>query len=81
MHAIETILTRMMNEPDFAEKVYADAEKALAEYNLSPGELARLKNISTLDVDAMQELAPEKRKSLAAFVKRVTIKLYVEEMD
>lgn len=81
MSTIETILTRMMNEPAFADAVIADAEKALADYDLSDEDFARLKKITAADVSSFQELTPEERKSFGAAVKRVTIKLYVEEMD
>jgi len=64
MSKIETILDRMMNEPDFADAVFADVEKTLAEYKLSAEELSKYKDISREDFDAFASASPEERKSL-----------------
>ena len=55
----------MMSEPAFAEAVFADLEKALAEYDLSTNELAKFKDISRADFDAFVAASPEERKSFA----------------
>lgn len=60
----ETILSRMMNEPTFAEAVFADAAKALAEYNLSAEEVAKFKGISRSDFETFISASPEERKSM-----------------
>ena len=65
MSTIETILSRMMNEPVFAESVFADAETALTEYELSAHEIAKFKGISRADFETLTSSAPEERKSLA----------------
>ena len=62
---LETILSRMMNEPEFANAVFTDAEKALTEYNLSAEEIAKFKGITRADFEALTSYAPEERKSLA----------------
>lgn len=62
MSTIETILSRMMREPAFAEAVFTNAEKALAEYNLKPEEYAAFKALSRAEFDAQ---AVEGRKSMA----------------
>jgi len=63
MSTINTVLSRMMSEPAFADAVFADVEKALAEYNLSTDELAKFKDISRADFDAFASASPEERKS------------------
>lgn len=62
MSQLETILTRMMNDPAFAESVFANAEKALAEYSLPVEELAKFKAMSRTEFSNM--IKPEERKSL-----------------
>ena len=66
MSTIETILSRMMREPDFAEAVLTNAEKALAEYNPTPKEYAAFKSLSRAKFDAQ---AVEGRKSMAIQLK------------
>jgi hypothetical protein len=66
MSTIETILSRMMNEPAFAEAVFADSEKALAEYHLSADMISKFKGISRAGFEALATQAPEERKSLAS---------------
>jgi len=62
---IETILTRMMKDPAFADAVFADVEKALVEFNLPAEEIEKLKGISRADFEALSSQAPEERNSLA----------------
>ena len=62
MSTIESILTRMMSETTFAEAVFTDAQKALAEYNLSADEVVKFKGLSRAQFDAMP---PEERKSMS----------------
>ncbi|HKJ39588.1 MAG TPA: Os1348 family NHLP clan protein [Anaerolineales bacterium] len=62
MHIINTILDRMMSNPTFADAVFANAEKALEEYNLSTDEVAKFKSISRADFNSM---TPEQRKSFS----------------
>jgi len=56
----ETILSRMMSDAKFAEAVFTDAGKALAEYNLSAEDLAKFKGLDRAQFEAM---TPEERKS------------------
>ncbi|MBV6395286.1 MAG: hypothetical protein HFACDABA_00861 [Anaerolineales bacterium] len=56
----ETILSRMMSDAKFAESVFTDAAKALAEYKLSADDLAKFKGLSRAQFEAM---TPEERKS------------------
>lgn len=66
MSNLETILTRAMNDASFADALMADPEKATAEYDLSPEELASLKSMSRIEVDEKSSSAsPEERKSFA----------------
>ena len=62
----KTILTRMMNEPAFAEAVFVDAEKTLAEYDLSADEIAKFKGMSRADFEDFASTSPEDRKSFVS---------------
>ena len=63
MSIMETVLTRAMSDPAFAEALFADPEKALAEYHL-PGEtIEKFKNIGRAEFNSMDA---EERKSLSA---------------
>lgn len=66
MSTLETILSRMMNEPAFANAIFADTGNALAEYNLTADEFAHFKGMSQADFEAFTVTSPEERKSLAA---------------
>ena len=59
----ETILSRMMSDAAFAEAVFADPAKALAEYNLSAEELASFKESLRADFETFAATTPEERKS------------------
>lgn len=78
MSPIETILSRMMNEPAFAEAVFTDAEKALAEYKLSAVERAKFNELAHAQFDTLTT-DPENRKSFA-FAGQ-TIRLQIEAAD
>jgi len=64
MSTIETVLTRMIDDSEFAESIFADAEKALSEYNLSAEEVAGLKTLPRAEFDTVAAL-PEERKAYA----------------
>jgi len=69
MSTIETILSRMMNDPEFADAIFANAEKALAEYDLSADEIAKFKGMSRADFEDLASASPENRKSFVNFTK------------
>ena len=69
MSTLETILTRMMSDAEFADQLFANTEKALAEYSLSAEEFSRLNNISRADFDKFASTVPEERKSFATTVR------------
>ena len=50
---VESVLTRMMTDAAFADSVFADANKALVEYNLSAEDLDKFKGLSRAEFDAM----------------------------
>jgi hypothetical protein len=52
MSPLEAILTRMKNEPAFADSVFADAARALAEYRLPAEFIARLKAVPRAQFEA-----------------------------
>jgi len=53
----------MMNEPVFAEQIFADADNALAGYDLNADELAQIKTMSRAE---FMSFTTEERKSFAA---------------
>ena len=65
MSTLETILTRMMSDSAFADALFADAEKTLAEYKLSAEDLAKFKDMSRAQFEAM---TPEERKSFSIVI-------------
>lgn len=73
MSTLETILSRAMNEPEFAEQLFNDPDQALAGYELSAEEYAKLKELSRAEFDA---LALEDRKSMATFEKQIHIESF-----
>ena len=64
MSTIETILTRMMQDPAFAEAIFSDMENALSEYSLSTEETSQFKELSRAQFDALGT-NPEARQSFA----------------
>ena len=70
MSTIETILSRMMHEREFAEAVFTDAKKTLAEYSLTAEEFSKLNNLSGADFEKFAAATgPEERKSFATAVR------------
>lgn len=67
MSTLETILTRAMNDPEFAEQLFIDPDKALDTYQLSTQEMELFKNLTRAKFTA---LAPEERKSLAGLIQK-----------
>jgi len=63
MSVLETIVSRMVNDPAFADSVLADAEKTLEEYGLPAEEMEKFKKMSRADFDAFVSASPEERKS------------------
>jgi len=63
MSTLEAVLSRAMNDAEFAEALFTNAEKALAEYDLTAEEKDQLKSMSRTDFDAFSSASPEERKS------------------
>jgi len=64
MSTLEIVLTHAMSDAVFAEQLMADPEKALADYELTPDELAQIKGMSSVEFSALEADA---RKSLSVF--------------
>ena len=60
MSTLETILSRAMSDRQFAEQLFTNPEKVLAEYHLSEEEVGMLKGLSRAQFESM---TPEERKS------------------
>jgi hypothetical protein len=64
---VESVLSRAMSDPAFADLLFSDPEKALATlagFELTAEEIARFKKMSRAEFDEI--LTPEERKSMAA---------------
>jgi len=61
--SIETILTRAMNDADFAAQILINPKDTLAEYDLTHEEVERFESLSRADFDAFSKASPEERKS------------------
>ena len=65
MSTIEVILSRAMSDSAFADALFADPEKALAEYGLSPEVIAKFKGMSRADFEVLD---PEERRSMSPLI-------------
>lgn len=68
MLQLETILTRMMSEPAFANAVFSDAMRALADYHMPNEDIAKFRALSRADFDSA---AYEFRKLVSALTPRM----------
>jgi len=65
MSTLETVLSRAMSDAAFAEQLFADAEKALAGYDLTTDEVVQIKSMSRTE---FQATATEERKSFFVII-------------
>ena len=63
MSTLETILSRAMSDPEFAEQLFNNPGEALAGYDLTAEEHKQLKNMSRAEFEV---LATEQRNSMAS---------------
>jgi hypothetical protein len=66
--AVAAILSRAMGDPSFAELLLSDADKAIADYDLTAEEVAHLKGMSHADFEQAAAGAPEQRKSFGTLL-------------
>ena len=67
--SIEAVLLRAMSDRPFADELFANVEKALADYDLTAEEIAKFKGLFSMDFDAITAAAPEERSSFANIVR------------
>ena len=60
---IEAVLLRAISDTAFADALFEDAEKALAEYNLTAEDIAKFKGLFSKDSNDTQSAASGSRKS------------------
>jgi hypothetical protein len=65
MSAIESILSRAMSEPAFADMLFANPEQALTGYELTAEERTSLQSMSRADFGKLSAASPEERKSFS----------------
>lgn len=75
MTTIETILSRMMKEPDFAEAIFVDTEKTLESYGLSANELALFQKMTQAQ---FRTLTADERKSMIGLSMGQPIKDWID---
>ena len=73
MSTLETILSRAMNDAEFAELLFTDLNQAVAEYNLPAEEYVKLKDLSRTE---FASLAIEQRKSMGKFEGQIHIESF-----
>ena len=64
-NSVETVLSRAMSDAAFAEELFANPEQSLAGYDLTAEEVAKFKNMTRAELNAMAGLAPDERKSMS----------------
>ena len=52
-NTVQTILSRAMSDPNFAEELLADPEKALSGYDLTVEEIAQFRGLTRAEFAAM----------------------------
>ena len=65
---IESVLTRAMSDPEFANQLFSDAEQALVGFDLTADEVTQLKSMSRADFDKFSNASPEDRKSFVILI-------------
>ncbi len=78
MSTLETILTRAMNDPAFADVLLTDPEKALAEYELPPEVIAEFKNISRAEFEALKTEDRQSMSVVHAPVRRLGLDMVIK---
>jgi hypothetical protein len=68
MPIFETILTRAMSDGAFANLLFTDPDKALADYELTAEEVASLKGMPREEFDQFAQASPEERKSFGVHI-------------
>ena len=61
--SVESILTKAMSDPAFADLLFSDLEKAVTGYDLTAEEIGNLKNMSRAEFDKAANGSAEERKS------------------
>jgi hypothetical protein len=64
MSTIETILSRAMSDHAFADALFADPEKALAEYDLPADVIEKFKKMSRAEFESLDT---EERQSMSIY--------------
>jgi len=81
MSTMETILTRMMKDSAFADAVFADAEKALTEYDLPVEDVAKFKTMPRTNLGEFVSASPEERKSMSLSLNFTKVEINHTGMD
>jgi hypothetical protein len=79
MSILETILTRAMSDPTFADLLFADVEKALSEYELTADEIATLKSMSRAEFETLD--AENRRSMSVSAAKKTTTEFPAESVS
>lgn len=66
--ALQSVLSRAMVDTTFADLLFSDTDHAVAGYELTAEEIARLKTMSRAEFDQLAKALPEDRKSFGVIV-------------
>jgi len=61
---IEEVLSRAMSDASFVDALFANAEEALASFDLTAQEMESFKGMSRADFETYAKASPEDRKSM-----------------
>ena len=68
--ALQSVLSRAMVDPAFADLLFSDTDPALKGYDLTADEVARLKSMGRAQFDQLAKALPEDRKSFGVILDR-----------
>lgn len=63
--ALQSVFSRAMGDPAFADLLFSDPGQALSGYDLTAEEVSRLKSMSRAQFDQLAKAVPKDRKSFS----------------
>jgi len=64
--SVETIISRAMSEPSFADLLFSEPDQAIAGYDLTAEEVANLRALPRADFDVLAGAGPDERRSFGS---------------
>lgn len=66
--ALQSLFSRAMVDPAFADLLFSDPERALSGYDLTVDEASSIKSMSRAVFDQLAKALPEERKSFGVMI-------------